>query len=519
MFGRVFSAVLEGIDSRIIQVEADVSSGLPYFDMVGYLSCEVREARERVRTAIRNSGCRLEARKIVVNLSPADIRKSGSLYDLAIAAAVLSAYGVLPQNALEETLIIGELSLNGEVRSIRGALPILLMMKRLGIRRCILPAENAFEGAQIPEVETYGVSTLQEMIGFLTGKCALKPVSEAEQIPSPQGIGIDFSDIIGQESLRRSMEVAAAGMHNVLMIGPPGAGNSMAARRVPTILPPLDEEESMEVSEIYSVSGLLSPSEGLIRQRPFRNPHHTITPAALIGGGRNPEPGEISLAHNGVLFLDEMTLFNEGTLELLRQPMDDGKILISRSTGSLTFPAQFMLIAAMNPCRCGYYPDRSQCRCTPLQIRRYLDRISRPLLDRIDITVEAQRVDPDEIISYDTSKGGHEPESSAQIRERVMQAHAIQKKRFEGRSYHYNSKISDSDINEFCRLGVRESTLMNILYNRFNLSARSYRKVLKVARTIADLDGSPDIREKHLSEAAFYKSIDNKYYGGMDGEL
>lgn len=521
MFGKVYSAVLEGIDSRVIEVEADVSSGLPYFDMVGYLSCEVREARERVRTAIRNSGFRLEARRIIVNLSPADIRKSGSLYDLAIAAAVLCAYGVIPQQTLKGTLLIGELSLNGEVRRIRGALPVLLMMKRLGIRRCLLPKANAFEGAQVPEVETYGISSLQEMIDFFNGKKTLAAVSENTAPLPPKPAEVDFSDIVGQQTLKRSMEIAVSGMHNVLMISPPGAGKSMTARRVPTIMPLLSKEESLEVSEIYSVAGLLNPQEGLIRQRPFRSPHHTITASALAGGGRTPEPGEISLAHDGVLFLDELTLFHSSTLEVLRQPMDEGHIVISRTLGSFTFPAEFMLVAAMNPCRCGYYPDRTKCRCTPLQIRRYLDKISRPLLDRIDITVEAERVEAKQMISFNNENEAvneKKSESSEQIRERVEYARAIQEKRFNGREYRYNAKIKDSDINEFCHLGVQESALMNIIYNRFGLNARSYRKILKVARTIADLDGSREIREKHLSEAAFYKSIDRKYYGGMNGE-
>ncbi|MCR4672407.1 MAG: YifB family Mg chelatase-like AAA ATPase [Lachnospiraceae bacterium] len=516
MFSTALSAVISGLESRIVQVEADVSTGLPYFDMVGYLSGEVKEARERVRTAVRNSGFSLEPKRIVINLSPADIRKSGTSYDLAIAAAILSSYGLLPQNALKDTLLVGELSLNGGVRGVRGVLPIILMARKQNVRRCLVPADNAFEGAQIGGIEVYGVHDLIEAVGFLRGTAEIRPVGGGFVPEKAEGSSSvpDFIDIRGQETLKRSMEIAAAGMHNILMIGPPGSGKSMAARRLPSIMPSLTYEERLEISEIYSVAGKLDPHEGLVSERPFRNPHHTIPETVLAGGGRTPEPGEISLAHLGVLFLDELNLFSSKTLEVMREPVESGRITVSRMAGSCEFPARFMLVGAMNPCRCGFYPDMAKCRCTPLQIKRYLEKVSQPLLDRIDMIVEVKKIPPEEIIS-DSPKG---PESSADIRARVEKARLAQAERYKGSGYLYNSQLLDRDIDLFCRLGAKERRLAKRLYDKFNLSARTYRKILKVSRTIADLEGADEITEEHLCEAAYYKSLDRKYWGGIYGE-
>jgi len=513
MFRRAFSAVLNGIESRVVQVEADVSCGLPYFELVGYLSGEVKESRERVKTAIRNSGYTLDPRRIIVNLSPADRRKSGTSYDLAIACAVLSAYGFISQQAIEDTVIVGELSLDGRIRGVKGILPTVLMAREGGMKRCIVPAENAFEGAAAEGIAVYGVHTLRESIAFLSGSISLDPAAAA-QIPQEDeekaADSVDFSDIHGQRLLKRSMEIAAAGMHNILIIGPPGAGKSMAAKRLPGILPLMSPEESLEVSKIYSVSGLLRPGEGLIRRRPFRSPHHTISAAGLAGGGRIPAPGEISLAHRGVLFLDELTEFDSEAMEALRQPMEDGRITINRLQASCVFPADFMLAAAINPCRCGFYPDMTKCRCTPLQIQRYIGRISRPLLDRIDITVEVRAVEIEML-----QAAVRTDESSADIRERVIRAAGIQSQRYAGSDFEHNSQIPDKRISEFCALGEEESEFMKNAYRVHSLSARSYNKILRVARTIADLAGDAEISIDHLSEAVFYKSLDRRYWSGI----
>lgn len=516
MFSRAVSAVLTGIESYVVQVEADVSSGLPFFEMVGYLSAEVREARERVKTAIRNAGFMLEPRRVIVNLSPADIRKSGTSYDLAIAAAVLCAYGFIAQRELENTVIAGELSLNGSVRAVNGILPIVLMAKRMGYRRCIVPAENAFEGAAVDDIEVYGIHTLKEMMDFLNGACIVEAAWMDRETVISGNIkkdAVDFSDICGQQSLKRGMEIAAAGMHHTLMIGPPGAGKSMAARRLPTILPSMTWEESLEVSELYSVAGLLRPEEGLIMRRPFRSPHHTVSDVALAGGGKIPKPGEISLAHRGVLFLDELTEFSSEAMEVMRQPLENGRIIINRLQASCEFPAGFMLVAAINPCRCGYYPDVRRCHCTPLQIRRYLGRISQPLMDRIDLNIEVRPVQI-EALQQETVQ----EETSEEIRRRVEKARQIQLIRYEKTDYLYNSQLTDRDVEHYCYLGPDEADFMKKVFERFELSARSYHKILKVARTIADLEGRDNISKENLSEAVFYKTIDRGYWGGYYGK-
>lgn len=524
MFSRAVSAVLTGIDSHSIEVEADVSPGLPYFELVGYLSAEVKEARERVRTAVRNAGYHLEPRRVIVNLSPADMHKSGSSYDLAIAAAVLCAYGHIPQRALEQIVIVGELSLNGSVRGVNGILSVVMMARRLGFARCIVPADNAFEGAAVEGMQVYGVRNLKEMTAFLRGEYEIAAagingmaLSVGGEVFGAEGSGDgkvpDFSDISGQHSLKRGMEIAAAGMHHVLMVGPPGAGKSMAARRLPTILPAMSWEESLEVSEIYSAAGLLRPEKGLITQRPFRTPHHTVSDVALAGGGRIPKPGEISLAHRGVLFLDELTEFSSQAMEIMRQPLETGRMMINRVHGSCEFPASFMLVAAINPCRCGYYPDVRRCHCTPLQIRRYLGRISQPLMDRIDLNIEVR---PVQIDFLQQNRRPEEP--SAAIRGRVERARHVQALRYEGTEYLYNSQLTDKAVERYCALGQSEAGFMKQVYERFEISARSYHKILKVARTIADLAGQEQITVEALREAVFYKAIDRGYWGGDFGK-
>ncbi len=509
MFCEAISAVVIGIQGMMIRVEADVSSGLPYFDLVGYLSGEVKEAKERVRTAVRNAGVRLEPKKVVVNLSPADIRKSGTSFDLAIAAAVLGAYGCVRRNALENTLFIGELGLDGSVRGVRGVLPVVINARRSGIRRCVIPASNADEGAAVKGIEVYAVSRLDEMIQFLNGQEVLQPVTDRNRSISQaqEEEVIDYADIRGQETLKRSLMIAAAGMHNIMLIGPPGTGKSMAARRLPTILPDLSYEEQLEISAIYSVAGLLKEEGGLVVRRPFRSPHHTISDIALAGGGRVPFPGEISLAHGGVLFLDEMTEFHAQTLEVLRQPMENGTITINRAQMSCEFPADFMLVAAIDPCACGFYPDPVKCRCTPLQIRRYIGRISQPLFDRFDLMTQVSPVRSDKLQTAEKS------ESSAQMKKKVILAHERQMKRYEDSAWNYNSQLRDKDIEIFCRTDREGSDFMKKAYQTFDLSARSYYKILKVARTIADLEGEENIRLQHLEEAVFYKTINRKLWG------
>lgn len=516
MFCKTASAVLIGMSSEMITVETDVSGGLPYFEMVGYLSAEVKEAKERVKTAIRNAGFKLEPRRVIVNLSPADVRKSGTMCDLAIAAAVLCAYGFIDQKQLKDTLLIGELSLNGGVRSVNGVLSAVLMAKKMGISRCIVPAVNAFEGAAVDDIEVYGVHTLQEFIGFLNDSLCIDAayidrdrLLEQSRERAP---GVDFSDIYGQKTMKRGMEIAAAGMHHTMLIGPPGAGKSMAARRLPTILPGMTWEECLEVSEIYSAAGLLNPSEGLITSRPFRSPHHTVSDVALAGGGRVPKPGEISLAHRGVLFLDELTEFSSAAMEVMRQPIETGKIMINRLQAMCEFPAGFMLVAAINPCRCGYYPDVKRCHCTPLQIRRYIGRISQPLMDRIDLNIEVLPVRIDALQEH------AEEESSNDILKRVEQARRIQDERYKGTGYRYNSQLHDKDVELYCAMGTAERNLMRSIYERYDLSARSYHKILKVARTIADLSGHLTISAEDISEAVFYKCLDGRYWGNNDGK-
>lgn len=502
LFSKVLSAGIGGVDAYPVRVEADVSEGLPQFLMVGYLASEVKEAGDRVRTALRNAGCPLPARRITVNLAPASVRKAGSRFDLAVAAAVLASMQKIPAESLGGLMIAGELSLSGQVLGIPGVLALAEAARAAGVKRCIVPSVNAREGALIQEVEVVGVSDLTELIELLRHpeKGVRTSVSPDSLLGRSEGNEAeDFSQIHGQKMVRRAAEVAAAGMHNFLMIGPPGSGKTMIARRIPGILPPLKLEESLKITKIYSVAGLLPPGEALITKRPFRAPHHTTTAEALAGGGRLPIPGEISLSSGGILFLDELPEFRRSALEILRQPLEEHRVCISRTAGTYVFPADFMLVAAMNPCACGYYPDRSRCTCAPRETARYLGRLSQPLLDRIDICMQAPR------LSYRELQGEGENESSASIRRRVEEAHRIQKERFREAPARFNSRMSVRDTERFCCLGQREKQLLKEAFDRFSLSARAYHRLLRVARTIADLEQEERVREGHILEALGYR--------------
>lgn len=511
LFSKVYSAGLQGIDGYLVQVEADVGNGLPGFHMVGYLASEVKEAEERVRTSLKNSGFILPPRKVTVNLSPADIRKDGTAFDLPVAVAVLTSYGVIDMEALKDQSFVGELGLDGQVKPVRGVLSMVSALRDAGRRRCFLPKTNAPEGMAVGEIEIVGVSHLREITDFLTGQGTKEKFYEPAFFHAEEQNSsylVDFSEVNGQQLVRRATEVAVAGRHNILYLGPPGSGKSMVAQRIPTIMPPLSKEEQLEISKVYSVCGMLPPGRALLGKRPFRAPHHTISPQAMAGGGRYPKPGEISLASRGVLFLDEFPEFRREALEILRQPLEERKVTVSRVNGSCTFPANVLVAAAMNPCPCGFYPDRSRCSCNEEQVRRYLGRISRPLLERMDICVETSPVSYKDIRSREKDN-----ESSARIRERVERAGDIQRRRFAGTGIFFNSEMGNRQIETYCVLGEREDDLLRKAFQEKRLSARGCHKILKVARTIADLEGEEQIGVNHLCEAISYRDLEEKYWG------